>query len=44
MEFVYLKACSFVYYHGLHLDLRLKPFIAERFLPSSVFGPVLNPP
>jgi hypothetical protein len=30
--------------HGVRLDLRLKPFIAERFLPSSVLGPELNPP
>ena len=26
------------------MDLGLKPFIADRFLPSLVVGPVLNPP
>jgi hypothetical protein len=30
--------------HGVRFDLRLNPFIADRFLPFAVVGPVLNPP
>lgn len=30
--------------HEVRTDLGLKPFAADRFLPSAVVGPVLIPP
>lgn len=46
MDFVTaeVEACVFVRAHGVRLFFRLKPFIAERFFPSGVRGPVLSPP